>query len=469
MATWRYLAYRATTKEPLHLDLPLEVEELGWALSGAGPLRATVSPDVGALRGSDGRLLLEEWGTLLFAEADGQIRWGGILIASGFNGEAWALEAAQVATYPNGMAYDGVYSKVGVDPAQVVKDIWAHLQSKPDGDLGVTVAGDSTPTRLGIPAVPARPEVYLGGKWVARSSVDASDIEPSTKADLAKGMTKTQTSLTLASAALFGQIATPFEVKVGSERITVGSRSGTSLWNLTRGVGTSTPSAHGKGTDVVYKGTPTRTVEAIPAEPYRLTWDEATDLGSEIETLRTEANFDFAEAHRWNGETIASSIEIGYPRLGTKRTDLAFIQGDNVIDLVTPTLNGDDFANVVIGVGAGEGTKSIHRTNAVRDGRLRRTAVYTSKATKTAARMDTLIAAEAARRRNLLEISEVTVTNHPNAVIGSWALGDDVLIEASLPWLGNVAVWCRIVAWSLLDDNTARLSLLRSDSFAYGG
>lgn len=365
---WRYLAYRATTREPLHLDLPLNVSEIGWALSGAGGLRATVAPDVGGLRASDGRLLLEEWGTLLFAEADGEIRWGGIVLSSGFEGEEWQIEAAQIATYPHGMVYTGpVYEKIDVDPAQVVRDIWTHLQAQPDGNLGVTVTG-SSPARIGKAAVPAKGE------------------EPE-----------------------------------------------------------------------------------VPAEPYALYWYEAPDLGGEIDTLRQEGGFDFTETHRWAGDSIASSIDIAYPRAGRRRTDLAFRQGDNVSAVVTPTYNGDAFANTIIGLGAGEGAASVHRTNAARDGRLRRTAVYSDKAVTAAARMDALIAGEAARRRAHLEISTVEVVDHPNAPLGSWALGDDVLIEARLPWLGDIAEWCRVVAWSLTSDSTARLTLARSDSFAYGG
>jgi hypothetical protein len=352
---WRYMAFRAIDRAPLDLDLPLKVEELGWALNGAGPLRATVDPDIGNLRADDGRLLLEEWGTLIFAEADGEIRWGGIVLTSALNGEAWQIEAAQMATYPRGMAFDGNYSKVGADPAKVIADLWAHLQSKPDGDLGVAVTG-STPRRIGT-----------------------------------------------------------------------------------------------------------------AAEPYTLDWWEAPDVGGEIDTLAAESNLDFTEHHRWSGDEIASTVEVHYPRAGTRRTDLAFIQGDNVIEVVTPTFDGDDYANTVIGLGAGEGKGSVHRTTAVRDGRLRRTAVYTAKDVKDSARMDSFIRAELARRTTLLAIDSVTVTNHANAPIGSWALGDDVLIEAVVPWVGDVSVWCRVVAWSLLDENTARLTLIRSDTFAYGG
>lgn len=466
---WRFMAYRAVDRTPLDLDLPLDVSELGWVLNGAGSLRATVTPDVGALRGPDGRLILEEWGTLIFAEADGEIRWGGIVVASNYRDNAWEIEAASFATYPHGMAYTGLYSRIGVDPAQVVRDIWQHLQDMPDGNLGVTITGDSTPTRLGKAAIPAIPQVYLGGKWQNRSAVNASDIEVDSKGDLAASMTKTATSLTLATVGNFASIALPFDVKIGSEVITVRARSGKVLSSLIRGVGKSNPAAHGKGTDVKYTGTPTRTIDAVAAEPYVLAWDEATDLGGEIASLADTYSFDLVEQHRWNGDTIASSFEIAYPRTGTRRTDLAFIQGDNVVEVVTPAFDGNEYANVIVGVGAGEGTKSVHTEVGSRDGRLRRTAVYTDKTAKTTDRLAAAARNVLAHRLNVLEIPEITVRDHDNARIGSWALGDDVLVEATIPWLGEVSLWHRVTGWSLLSQDRARLTLARSDSFTYGG
>lgn len=372
MSNWRYIAQRATTGEFLDMDVPLNREDLTWALSGAGSLRGTVAPDTGALRADDGRLVLEEWGTLLFAEADGEIRWGGIVVSSKFNGAKWEVEAAGYATYPHGLPFTDDYSKIAVDPAQIVRDIWSHLQSYPSGDLGVTVTG-STPVRLGT--------------------------APSTS-------------------------------------------------TFTTGAGENV---------------------TINSGPYALSWWEAPDCGKEIESLAKETPFDFAERHSWDGDEIKHEMLIGYPRLGRRRKDLAFVQGDNISAVVAPTLDGDDYANGVLGLGAGEGKGSLQRTVAVRDGRLRRLAVYTAKDVTAASRMDSLIQRELRRRQDTLQITEVTVRDHPNAPIASWNLGDDVLIQATLPWLGDVDLWCRITGWSLKTEDTATLSLVRSDSFTYGG
>lgn len=374
MSEWRYIAQRVLTGEFLDWDLPLHRDTLQWDLSGPGSLQGSVSPDTGTLRASDGRLLLEEWGTYLYAEADGQIRWGGIVINSGFDGATWKIEAAGFATYPHGIAYAGDYSQIGVDPADVVAHLWAHVQSFTGGDLGVTVTGSKTPVRLGTPPK--------------------------------------QNNFTTGS----GQVV------------------------------------------------------SFESGPYTLQWWDAPDVGEEIENLAKETPFDFVERHTWSGpNTVKHEIQLGYPRLGRRRSDLAFIQGDNIDQIVSPQLDGDHFANEVVGLGAGEGKGAVHRSTAVRDGRLRRSYVYSAKDVSSVSRMDALIRDQLQRRHNELQIDAVSVRDHPNARIGAWDLGDDVLIQATIPWLGDVALWCRIVGWELNTDHTAILHLARSDSFTYGG
>lgn len=356
MSSWRYILQRATTGAFLDLDYSIDVSELRWDLSGPGALRGTVSPDVAGAASPDGRPLLDPWGTLIYAEADGEIRWGGIVVAVDFEGPECRVEAAGFATYPHGIPYAGELVSSSAEPISIVRNIWTHLQSYPDANLGVTVKGEATPIRFGT-----------------------------------------------------------------------------------------------------------------PEEPYSLVWWETPDAGREIDSLANETPFDYRERHYWDGDVIRHEIEISYPRLGRKRTDLSFIQGDNVTNVVAPAVSVSGFANEVVGLGAGDGKGALRRTTAVRDGRLRRSAVYSASDVTSASRLDSLIAARLRRSVPSLEVPSITVRDHPNARIGSWQVGDDVLVEATLPWLGDVALWHRVTAWSLLSDSTAEITLTRSDSFTYGG
>src|SRR5699024_11949333 len=41
------------------------------------------------------------------------------------------------------------YKGVQVDPLSLVRRIWSHLQSQPDGDLGLKVDSTTSPVRIG--------------------------------------------------------------------------------------------------------------------------------------------------------------------------------------------------------------------------------------------------------------------------------------------------------------------------------
>lgn len=372
--TWRYIAQRILTGEFLEWEVPLARDEVTWTLSGAGVLRGTVAPDIGRLRAADGSLLLDEWGTALYAEKDGEIRWGGIVTRSSYKGAEWAVECSGFATYPYGIPYVGKLSVPQIDVTDAIKHIWEHLQSQPDGNLGVEVIG----APIGI---------LLGRKATYKEAEAAIDPD------------KTQ-------------------------------------------------------------------VLDQPAEPYTLAWYDAPDCGSELSSLVTESGLNYREEHLWDGDVIRHRIVLGTPRLGRRRDDLAFVMGDNITNVVEVQRDGADFANEVVGLGAGEGASVVQARIPQRDGRLRRPVVYTDKSVTTKTRMTALARAELAFRQNHLEIASVEVAEHPNAPIGSWSLGDDVLIQADLPWLGEIAVWHRVTEWSLLADDRARLSLVRTDSYA---
>lgn len=493
MGAWRYIAQRAISGQFLHYEVPLNRDELSWALSGAGALRGTVTPDVGRLRAADGRLLLEEWGTFLYAESDGEIKWGGIVVSSEFRDEEWTVEAAGFTTYPNGMAWDDIINEVDTDAFKVTRQIWLRLQAKPDGDLGVAVILNGQPPRLGTADVESRSASYGLTERVALSDVDTARKEALEEMGWEQRKVGAIVYLYRPTKSIPYRIALGNTTNLTRDVLTgrgwlftddflflrAPDYGGTILDDFgdpTRGIlladGWSAQTVDGQAALVPPT---TRTIldydqdiAVGKGEPYRLLATNTPDCGQEIDNLAKQTPFDYTETHSWNGENIAHRVDLYYPRAGRQRTDLAFVQGSNIAEVVQPSIDGDEFANEVIGLGAGEGDLALRRTIAVRDGRLRRTAVYTDKAVDDTARMDALIRDELAWRSNLLTISEIVVRDHENAPIGSWALGDDILVDAELPWLGEVQIWCRVVGWSLIGEDTARIALVRSDTIAYG-
>ncbi len=610
---WSFIAQRAVTGEFLDWDVPLRLEGLEWQLSGPGSLKASLEPDVGALRASDGLLLLEEWGTLLHAEHGGIIRWSGILISSSFSGESWNIEAAGYSAYPHSRIYRGDYVQIQVDPAEVVGHIWNHIQSFPDSNLGVSVVGDSTPVRLGELAyatdengtvldlaIPHKQWFELfdlewqGGpvhkvhvsddlwNWLYNKGFQPGPVHPQYGESRIPPATWTEEFPWWESEILnLGWVGGPVRAQdvrpelfdylrthgwvglstdsqeqvyppttepdptlyphdVWPALFALGWVGGPVrqvdvpewIWSTLLGFGWTDPYPDGVSalyppadqqvvgglqsweTDLVnlgWVGGPVRRQDVseslwntlvkgnwrgrrddpveqvwypnkrtlpldendvvVEAAPYELLWWESPNCGEEIADLIERTPMDFVERHRWDEahENIIHEIELGYPRIGRRRDDLLFEQGVNVIEVVTVESNGDEFANSVIGLGAGEGRAVLRRETGLRDGRLSRDHLYADKAVTDPAQMDARIAAELAARKAAIRITSLSVIDHPSAVLGSWQLGDDVLVRAHLPWLGEIEMWVRITGWSLTGETTATLSVSRSDLFHYGG
>lgn len=162
---WRYFATRLNgdgTETVLDMELPIEDVEIEDVLSGDQSITGTISPAYTRLRGPDGLPILKEWGTAIYAENDGDIRSGGILTHSGFNGPEWGLEATGFTGYLRDLPYTGGgYKGIKVDPFDVVRVIWDHAQTQPGGNIGMTLGSTTT-----------------GGKVLIGSTLAADQYDP---------------------------------------------------------------------------------------------------------------------------------------------------------------------------------------------------------------------------------------------------------------------------------------------------
>lgn len=495
MSRWKYLVQRATTGRWLHTDLPFDRDSLRWELSASGALSGAVAPDLGGMLAEDGKPLLDEWSTLIYVEADGIIRWGGIVISSKFAGSQWKVEAAGFTSYPHGVPFGGSWALAKVDPAKIVRDLWAHVQGYPDGDLGVTVKG-STSLRIGtdstakLEAATAAWEsakaAYNAANKVlkARQAVETAErkkYSPLVKTRSAKYKARTAASKALSAAKKTGNAGQIAAAQAAYDAAKAAYESAKATAAAQKAVVDARAATKKAQSDVVKPLKTTldaraetkrlaKEAETADGGAYKLEWWDSPDVGDEIDSLAQETPFDFTETHKWNADKtdITHTVTVHYPRAGRRREDLAFTLGENITEFAEPFRDGDRFANEVIGLGAGEGAGSLRRTTAVRDGRLRRPYVLAAKDVTKATRLSALIRDEHIRRKRPLTIPSITVRDHPHAPIGSWVLGDDILVKVTVPWLGDVSIWHRIVGWELLTEHTASLDLERSDTFTYG-
>lgn len=145
---WRYFATRLNgdgTETLLDPDLPLESVTIEDVLSGHNALSGEIEPAYSRLLGPDGEPILREYSTAIYAENDGVVRGGGIITASAFTGPNWEIEATGFTGYAIDMPWVARgYKGIRVDPIDMVRVIWDHIQSMPGGNIGLEF--DSTDT-----------------------------------------------------------------------------------------------------------------------------------------------------------------------------------------------------------------------------------------------------------------------------------------------------------------------------------
>jgi hypothetical protein len=105
-------------------------------------------------------------------------------------------------------------------------------------------------------------------------------------------------------------------------------------------------------------------------------------------------------------------------------------------------------------------------------GRLRRVAVVSDPAgISTSERAIAIGRDELARRAALLTVGDIVIdANSPLAPVGSFGVGDDVLVEASIPYHGDVALWHRVIGYTWSPDTESMaVSLRRTEQFGGAG
>lgn len=152
MSGWRYIATKLNgdgTESMVDFNLPLSKVKITEELTGPGGVSATITPEVLRLTDIYGNPILDEWSTGIYAEKDGQIRHGGILVGMDLDGPSISLDVMGLSGYPNGMPYTGDYRAIDTDAFDIVREAWSHLQSKPNGNLGMKLSTNMRGIKVG--------------------------------------------------------------------------------------------------------------------------------------------------------------------------------------------------------------------------------------------------------------------------------------------------------------------------------
>ncbi|MGW2961771.1 hypothetical protein ACWDGI_25385 [Streptomyces sp. NPDC001220] len=200
--------------------------------------------------------------------------------------------------------------------------------------------------------------------------------------------------------------------------------------------------------DVVVDDTKSETTTGTSKSPYSLPKTDARNLGEVIDAMADlDDGPEWTETVTWTGRPAEHRIRLGAPRLGRRREDITFTSGINIANTPQAVRDADSYAQTVVVLGSGSGSKRLHVVDTVRNGRLRLEHLLETSE-KDATKLEQRAHKERLARQALTDLTELDVRDHPAAPFGSWAIGDDVLVrlhEQHLEYEG----WHRITGWTL--------------------
>lgn len=340
---------------------------LDWAvpLSGADLTEALTAPG-----GLEGELPegypnpVQKWGSALWVESDGVFHGGGIVTDLEDHERTIHVGCTGISGYPQGMPWLAPREDlIDVDPLDIVRKVWAHLQSQQGGDLHLTVDSTTTPVRVGE---------------------EERDVEFTT----------------------------------------------------------------GAGEDVAFE-----------TGPFRLNPVDTQDLAKTIDDLAGDTPFDYREHTYWDGENIRHRLELGYPALGVRRTDMAFDTRINLAALPKLGFDDEEYASEVLIVGAGEGRAAVTGHVPAIPTRLRRVAILADKSIRSQSAADRAAREELARRIETGHVSDLSVIDSPAARIDELSPGDTIHVTGPLLTGVELDHWVRITEITRSLDDPASIAL----------
>lgn len=463
---------RLMFKRPLTdvwLDLDVDAASISYteALNGPGDITAEIPISYNLKRGEDSAYVVSEYETLMIVENG----YDGLIVALVDNIElgtdTMMVSGAGLSVLSKGTPWTADPKKYYETSAvEVFRDIWAHILSFENGNPGLKITGATTsPGVMGVsPSLAyqkAETDYLAAQKLVAGSDAALKRREAELKqrvADLFKaaglytvGEVKWQASAPSVKTNV---------VWIESDNANQAKVYKNGTWIVKTGINAQIQNytwaksyrdnAAKNAKDA--KAELTAAKEALDdlsekkGESYDLNWWQTLDLSQKISELVDAGPFEFVERAKWEGDDLDLAIEVGSPRIGTRRENLVFELGVNVTAI--PQFKQIDPYTDVFVLGAGEGSATLASGMSVLGSqRVRRVDVKTDKDATTRTQVDRVAAHELRRHQRRIDFAfdTVIVSDHAWARSSQYNVGDEIRVTGQTPSNMYFDRWVRIL------------------------
>lgn len=196
-----------------------------------------------------------------------------------------------------------------------------------------------------------------------------------------------------------------------------------------------------------------------------------TDCGDYVTKLARDIPFDFFEESNWNEDhtAIEKWIQIAYPKGGALQSDLIFRMNENVLFGQTRIEAEMEWASDIAVRGWFPGKVYSSVLSNADPIRYRRVVMEEDARINSTERAAAGAHKQLTRRQSPPYWESITVKMyHSHARFGTWDVGDQIRVQGTAPWVGEIDQVHKIIAWSLDEaSQTCQLTLRAEGAFNY--
>lgn len=461
----RYIVERIADGEFLELELPIVVSSAGTALGGPGKFQGEIVPVVQAYKYAGTDALIDAYATYIHEEDDGVIRGTWLVTHSTFEGASWKIEGQGFSAFFKGRPFEDEYRGVQVDPIAVARHVATHAQDYARGDAGITVVGSSS-VRKGTDS-DLKADAAKAVMDAAKSAWDAKAKPRKALQDKIKKLSVPHDKVIKALDKQRKALTDVYEAKVKAKAPSGEIAAAKAAVTAKTAQLTAARAAKNDELDPLREDLDELREAEAPLKvtydakkelydeakqkaaddggAYKLLWWDTPDCLDSMTDAIEAAGYEWVEWSGWNSAKTKILKEIRcVARVGRKQDSLAFVEGDNILETVVVEADSSEYANVVVAIGAGEGRDALRVRVGSADSRRRKIFVLDAKQVTKKDTLTKRATAELKRRLLRLRIEGIRVIDHPNARLGTFQVGDTILLDVEVGWLGRQRLWRRV-------------------------
>lgn len=431
----QYMAYWLNgngTQNLLEPDLPLRDVKVTREMNGLGRLTASLPPEWGKTKAFSNRPVIQEWATAIYVEIAGDCFDGFLVVETDDDNDKLTIDAVGFIGYAEGQPWpdrSSHFNRSNVRVDTIIRTIWEKVQRYTTSNIGLDV---STP----------------GGEAWPRVGNPVWDEVPVPKNPGKIGVAKPGSQPKAPSYPTSGSAASKKKKYAAARKA---YNSALKTWKSKKAAYDKAKRAYEDRVRQNKQDKETRK-RMIEDAKFKMNYWSTHDLLSTFQQLAQETGFSYRVDHTRSGNEHTHVLRCAPGRLGVRRPQFRFIEGENVYSIPKVTHQGDEKVTSAVILGNGEGSKMrwLQKSRSAGGSRgLRRARVFADKTLTRTSQLDARAKEVLNAYSDPIDIEEFVVIDHGLAPIRTFDVGDEIELQTLSRRAGNFKRWVTIQSITL--------------------